>query len=110
MNGNGNNIGGGETKKSAALSDGARTVHEILLRARKNMSISGVSEIISFDEGSVIAATVCGELTVDGTELHIDALDTDRGILSISGNVCGVFYSDEPRDIMPVKRRRLFGR
>lgn len=111
MNGNGNNIiGGGEIKKSGVQADISRASHEISLRGRKSMSISGVGEMISFDESSVVAATVCGELTVEGAELHIDALDTDRGILAVSGNICGVFYLDESRDAAPIKKRRLFGR
>lgn len=109
MNGNGSNIGGGEIKKSGVSADGARASHEILLRGRKNLSVGGVSEMISFDESSVVAMTACGELTVEGAELHIDALDTDRGILAVSGNICGVFYLDDPRDAAPIKRRRLFG-
>lgn len=109
MNGNGNNIGGSEIKKSVAQADGARAAHEITVRGRRCMNISGVSELISFDEGSVTAATVCGELTVDGSELHIGAFDTERGILSLDGNICGIFYDDEPKESAP-RKRRLFGR
>ncbi len=109
MNGNGNSIGVGEIKKSAAQADRASAAHEIAIRGRRSMNISGVSELISFDEGSVTAATVCGELTVDGSELHIGTFDTERGILSIDGNICGIFYDDEPKESAP-RKRRLFGR
>ena len=40
--------------------------HEIVLVSRKRMSIDGVTDVVSFDEGQVTLVTSCGEMVVEG--------------------------------------------
>jgi hypothetical protein len=40
-------------------------------------------------------STDMGELTIKGTNLHIDRLNTDAGEAAISGQVYGLMYTDE---------------
>ena len=47
--------------------------HELIMKDRKRISVTGVTEVVSFDELSVVLKTACGELTVDGEGLHISA-------------------------------------
>ena len=68
--------------------------HDIILKSRKNMSIDGVEDVISFDESQVVLVTGCGEMTVEGSGLHISVLDVDSGTVELDGNVEGLFYSD----------------
>lgn len=68
--------------------------HDIILKSRKNMSIDGVEDVISFDESQVVLVTGCGEMTVEGSGLHISVLDLDSGTVELDGNVEGLFYSD----------------
>ncbi len=105
-NGNGFRDAGeknGENEKKTAL-------HEFSVRGRKTMQICGVSEVISFDENSVVAGTSCGEMTIEGTGLHIGALDIDRGFLSLDGDISGIFYLEDPHMNAGRKKRGLFGR
>ena len=70
----------GSGEKSGEPEKGKKqTEHEFSVRGRRTMQICGVSEVISFDENSVVAGTACGEMTVEGSGLHIGALDIDRG-------------------------------
>jgi sporulation protein YabP len=62
---------------------------------RKALTVSGVDHVDSFDEQTVVMATVMGELTVKGSDLHIDKLNTDVGEVAISGSVYGLIYTDE---------------
>ena len=73
---------------------------------RKEMSIEGVRDVESFDESCVILHTTGGEMTVEGSGLRIGVLDTERGIVTLSGSVDGVFYASEHTD----EKRGLFGR
>ena len=69
--------------------------HEITLISRNRMSISGVRDVVSFDETQVELVTVCGELVVEGRELHVSKLELESGTVELDGNVDGMFYSVE---------------
>lgn len=90
-----------EAKKSESMT------HELLMKGRRSLSVSGVKEVISFDESSVILNTVCGELEIDGEALRVSTLDTARGNVSVDGNISSVIYTDKPKK---EGRRGVFGR
>jgi sporulation protein YabP len=69
--------------------------HNLIMENRKTLTVSGVDHVDSFDEQTVVMATVMGELTVKGSDLHIDKLNTDVGEVAISGSVYGLIYTDE---------------
>lgn len=68
--------------------------HNLILKDRKEISITGVTDVDSFDENSVVAYTNFGELTISGNNLHIGALDTEKGELSIDGEISSLCYLD----------------
>lgn len=80
--------------------------HAFSVNMRKEMNITGVKDVESFDEHSVILQTTGGEMTVEGRNLHMGVLDTDRGIVTLSGEVDGVFYAGDPTE----EKRGLFGK
>ena len=61
--------------------------HNLILEDRRALSVSGVADIDSFDEQSVILFTDLGELTVKGFNLHINKLNVDTGELTLEGEV-----------------------
>ena len=71
-----------------------RQAHKVSLDMRKKMSVTGVKEVVSFDEESVILKSNCGEITIEGTELKIGTLDTEKGIVILEGRIDAVYYSD----------------
>lgn len=75
--------------------------HALTLAARAKAEISGVTEVESFDEHSVILVTDCGEMTVEGEGLRVGALDIARGVVEVTGTVGGIYY----RDAAPERRR-----
>ena len=80
--------------------------HELLLKMRKNMRITGVKEVLSFDEQSVMLRTVSGELAIEGRELRVGTLDTELGVVTLEGRVCGIYYSDRAED----EKKGFFGK
>ena len=80
--------------------------HVLTLADRAHMEIGGVVEVSSFDEETVVLVTACGELTVEGAELRVGALDLGRGVVVVDGKVAALYYDDtgEPR-----KKRRSRG-
>lgn len=77
-----------EEKKSFTLP------HNCILEERKRISVSGVSEVGSFDEKEVTAFTDLGELTLRGEGLHITKLSLEAGELVVEGSISALSYSD----------------
>lgn len=74
-----------------------RKEHEIKIIKRKEMSISGVEEVISFDEESVRLMSIEGEIYIEGEDIKIGLLDTDRGLVTLSGKINGFYYISEDK-------------
>lgn len=68
--------------------------HRMIMENRNAISITGVVDVLSFDEESVIADTDMGMLIIKGEDLHINKLNLDSGELSIDGELISLEYSD----------------
>ena len=53
--------------------------HNIILENRRSLSISGITDVDSFDEKEISLYTQMGELSIKGRELHIDAMSVETG-------------------------------
>ena len=69
--------------------------HNVIMKDRGELTLSGVTDVDSFDETTVIAYTDYGELTVTGENLHISSLNIDKGELSIDGRISALSYIDQ---------------
>lgn len=79
--------------------------HEVKLNNRAELIISGVDDVLGFDESVLAVKTVMGILNIEGSGLRISKLDVDPGILWVSGKVDSLYYT-EPA----VKRGGFFKR
>ena len=68
--------------------------HGITLSERKNIVISGVKKIDSFDEDEFYLQTSMGDLIIKGEDLEIVKLDTYQGNVSIKGKVDSLVYTE----------------
>jgi sporulation protein YabP len=68
--------------------------HNVIMENRKNLTITGVMDIDSFDEQTIILFTEECELTIKGANLHINKIDVDSGDLSMEGDIDGLSYSN----------------
>ena len=80
--------------------------HSLTLDARKKLTMTGVTEVVSFDDGYVVLRTELGMLTVQGTGLRLKTLSTDGGQMAVTGEI-GLLSYEEPRGGGWL--RRLFG-
>ncbi len=69
----------------------------IILENRKNLTISGITDVDSFDEKAVCLYTQLGELTIQGRELHIDSMSIETGDMTITGDIWSVIYGDKDK-------------
>ena len=69
--------------------------HHLIMEGRQQLSISGVEDVESFDEESIVMHTSKGLLTVSGNTLHIGRLSLEGGEVDIEGSVDCLKYSEE---------------
>jgi len=69
--------------------------HNLVLEDRRLLTVSGVSDVDSFDEETVVVFTDLGELTIKGGNLHINRLSVEIGELTVEGNIAALIYSDD---------------
>ncbi len=62
---------------------------------RKILNLSGIEDVISFDELSVYLVTKEGNLLIEGAELHITTLDVSEGNMTIEGVINSMVYHDK---------------
>lgn len=80
-----------EEKKNNKLS------HNIILENRNKLSVSGVSDVDSFDDKQISAFTEMGFLTIKGSNLHINKFNTQNGELNLSGKIDSLLYSNREK-------------
>lgn len=68
--------------------------HNITFDNRKNGTVTGVKDVISFDLTSILLETEYGMATIKGHDLHINRLSVESGELEIEGIIDGIMYSD----------------
>lgn len=81
--------------------------HKLTLSDRKTLTMTGVTEVISFDDTAVVLQTALGTLLVQGQQLQLTTLSLDGGQVEVLGTVSALSY-EEPRTNSGWKRR-LFG-
>ncbi len=63
------------------------------LEDRKKLTLSGVVEVMSFDEEKIDLTTKLGNLTIKGEELKMNKLDVQNGDVIIIGNISSMVYN-----------------
>ena len=68
--------------------------HKLTLDERKTLTMTGVTEVVSFEDTSVILRTVLGTLVVQGRELKLKELSLDGGQVEVDGEISALIYED----------------
>lgn len=84
----------------------AHLPHKLQLNERRQLTVTGVTEVVSFDETAVVLQTSLGTLIVQGRELQLKTLSQEGGQVAVDGTVSSLIY-EEPRT--GSWRQRLFG-
>ena len=70
--------------------------HKLTLDGRHRLGVTGVTEVLSFDENAVVLKTGLGVLTIQGNSLHLKTLSPENGQVSVDGHISALIY-EEPR-------------
>ena len=70
-------------------------IQNLVLENRGKLSISGVLDVLSFDDQIVMVETELGLLTVKGEELRINKLSIDTSEVVVEGDIYSLSYSEK---------------
>lgn len=84
-----------EERKTTFKDGGNNSIQNLILESREKLSISGVLDVLSFDDQIVILETELGMLTIKGEDLRINKLSIDTQDVIIEGNINSLSYSDK---------------
>lgn len=69
--------------------------HDVMMKGRKVLDISGVKQVESFDNEEFLLETIMGPLAIRGENLQMKNLDVDKGVVSIKGKIFDISYLDD---------------
>lgn len=73
-------------------------IQNLVLENREKLSISGVLDVLSFDDQVVIVETELGLLTIKGENLRINKLSIDTSEVVVEGEIYNLAYSENDLD------------
>ena len=80
-----------EERKNIGLNN---VVQNLILENRNKLNVSGVKDVLSFDDELVAMETELGLLTIKGDNLRINKLSIDTGDVTVEGEIYNLSYND----------------
>ena len=78
--------------------------HQIMLYNREKGNLTGILDVISFDENTIVLDTDMGLLTIKGKDLHVSRLTLEKGEIDIEGQADSLVYSSSESLKRPASR------
>lgn len=72
--------------------------HKLTLEERGRLRVTGVTEVVRFDEAAIVLRTGLGELTVHGAGLQLKTLSPEGGQVAVEGTVHALIYQSAAPD------------
>lgn len=80
------------------MDENVRVNHNVIIEDRKKFTLTGIKDVISFDEETIMLETALGRLAVKGDGLHILNFNNDNGDLAGEGKVHAFIYTSDERN------------
>ncbi len=68
--------------------------HKLTLNERSSLVMTGVTEVVSFDEAAVVLHTSLGTLVIQGSGLQLKNLSLDGGQVAVDGTISSLIYEE----------------
>jgi len=65
---------------------------DVRLFSRKHLELTGIEEVESFTDNSVVMKSLAGMVSVEGEGLKIECFSTEKGELVIDGKIDSIYY------------------
>ena len=66
--------------------------HDIIIKARQRTEMTGISDVTSFDDGTIVAQSEKFGISIEGENLKIEKFNSETGELILNGKINGIFY------------------
>ena len=73
-------------------------IQNLILENRKKLNVSGVNDVLSFDDQVVIVDTELGLLTIKGENIRITKLSLDTAEIIVEGEISNLSYSQSKQE------------
>ena len=73
---------------------GNSLIHKVAMTNRRNCTVNGVNDVLSFDIHEILLETEQGMLMIKGDDLHVSRLTLEKGEVDIDGKIDSFTYSD----------------
>ena len=68
--------------------------HKLTLNERKHLTVTGVNEVVGFDETGVVLRTGTGTLKIQGRELQLKSMTPEDGQVVVEGLISALAYAE----------------
>ena len=72
-----------------------KTPHNVIMENRSKVMITGVRDVDTFDEQTIVLVTDSGELTIRGARLHISRFNVETGEIALDGEIIALVYTND---------------
>ena len=79
----------------AAQNSTVKRQQNLFLEDGSRLNMSGVSELLGFDEQAISLQTDLGRLEIRGSDMHVEAFETATGDMLVTGNITALVYTGE---------------
>ena len=69
-------------------------MHKVTMTNRRSCTVSGVSDVLSFDIHEILLETEQGMLMIKGDDLHVNRLTLEKGEVDVDGRIDSFTYAD----------------
>ena len=83
-------------------------VHDVSIKSRKSIELTGVKKIESFDSLEFLIETTLGYLAIQGNELTLAFYDQEKGEVGIKGNIESMAYLSNKKKM--VQKDKMLGK
>ena len=70
-------------------------MQNVILENRKKLTLTGIKDVLSFDDEIVIVESELGLLNIKGQDLKVNKISVETGDVVVDGNVRAIEYSDK---------------
>lgn len=81
-------------------------MQNVILENREKVSLTGIKDVLSFDDEIVILESELGILSIKGTDLRVNKISVESGDVIVEGSVRVIEYSDKG----PIQKQGLINR
>ena len=79
------------------MEENLNTIQNVIIESRKRLNISGVKDVTSFDDETILLDTVFGRMTIKGENIRIESFNTTTGDIVANGKIHAVVYMSDAK-------------